>query len=167
MTDQIEPDIQPEDTAPRTPQSELDQCRQQAEEYLNGWKRAKADYANLQKETERQRMEFVQYATESLIRDLLPLVEHFDQAFAHLPEDLKQSDWVTGVRHIHSGILGLLQARGVTEVNPVGEAFDPMKHEAVESVESDQPPGTIIEVVKKGYQLHGKVLFPARVKVSA
>lgn len=151
---------------PIKPKSELEILKSKADEYLNGWKRAKADYANLQKEVEKRQLEFIRFANEDLIHELLPLVDHFKQAFKHLPDELKSSDWVEGIRHIQSSLDKVLAFRGVKEIETLGEKFNPELHEAVEQVESDQASGTIIEELKTGFTLNDKVIQPARVKVS-
>ena len=166
MTDQksqpAPSDNQPNETA----QTEVERLRQQVEEYLNGWKRAKADYANLQKETERRQSEFIQFANAALIHELLPLVDHFKQAFKHLPAELNDSEWVKGIRHIQTHLNKVLAEHGIQEIRTSGEKFDPTRHEAVEEVESDQPAGTIIEELKTGFLLHDRVLQAARVKIA-
>ncbi|MDP3964582.1 MAG: nucleotide exchange factor GrpE [bacterium] len=137
-----------------------------AEEYLNGWKRAKADYANLQKEVERRMEEFSKYANEALITELFPIADHFKQAFRHLPEELKTHEWVKGIEHLRTSLTQVLQSAGASELPTVGEKFDPARHEAIEEVESDQPSGTIVEEVRSGFMLNGKVAQAARVKVA-
>ncbi|MDD5342204.1 MAG: nucleotide exchange factor GrpE [Patescibacteria group bacterium] len=160
------PSEQKTSEADASTKGELEKLKKQAEEYLNGWKRAKADYANLQKETDKRQLEFVQYANEGLLRELLPLVDHFKQAFKHLPEDLKASDWVEGIRHIQTNLEKTLAYFGVKEIPTVGEKFDPAVHEAVEQIQSEEASGTIVEEVKTGFSLHDKLLMPARVKVA-
>ena len=156
----------PDESQPVNAVSELDQCRQQAEEYLNGWKRAKADYANLRKETDKQQMEFVKYANAALIHELLPLVGHFQEAFRHLPDDLKDSDWVKGIKHIQTNLDAMLVNNGVKEIPTVGEQFNPEQHEAVGTVKADQPSGTVVEKVKPGFKMYDQILQPAKVKVA-
>ncbi|MFA5106852.1 MAG: nucleotide exchange factor GrpE [Patescibacteria group bacterium] len=166
MTDQ-KSQPSPSDNRPNeTAQTEADRLRQQAEEYLNGWKRAKADYANLQKETERRQSEFIQFANAALIHELLPLIDHFKQAFMHLPAELNDSEWVKGIRHIQTHLNKILAEHGIQEIRTVGEKFDPTRHEAIEEVDSDQPAGTIIEELKTGFLLHERVLQAARVKIA-
>jgi len=157
---------QSEVTPPVGAVSELEQCRQQAEEYLNGWKRAKADYANLRKETDKQQMEFVKYANAALIHELLPLVSHFQEAFRHLSDDLVDSEWVKGIRHIQTNLDALLANHGVEEIKSVGEPFNPELHEAVGTVKADQPSGTVVEKVKPGFKMYDQILQPAKVKVA-
>lgn len=145
---------------------EMEELKKKVNEYLNGWKRAKADYANLQKEVEQRQIDFVKFANEDLIREILPLVDHFKQAFGHLPPDLKGHDWIEGIRHIQSSLDKILAFRGIKEITTVGEKFNPELHEAVEEVDSERGKGIIIEELKTGFTLNGKVLNPARVKVS-
>ncbi len=146
--------------------SEIENLKKKTEEYLDGWKRAKADYLNLQKEVEKRQLDFAKYANEDLIRELLPIIDHFKQAFKHIPDDLKSNDWVEGIRHIQSSLDKTLAYNGVKEIETENEKFNPELHEAVEQVESDQPSGSIIEELKSGFTLNGKVIQPARVKVS-
>lgn len=143
----------------------IQQLEKSAEEYLNGWKRAQADYQNLQKETAKVREEFSQFATEGLLRELLPLVDYFDFAFRRLPEGLEKSEWFTGIQHIYKELMQVLERHGVRVMNTAGETFDPQFHEAIEEVEAEGESGSIAEEVQKGFLLHGKVLRPARVKI--
>ncbi|MBU0707600.1 nucleotide exchange factor GrpE [Patescibacteria group bacterium] len=166
MCDKNTPKNEPDKRTPEKPISELDELKKKAEEYLDGWKRAKADYANLEKDVQKRQMEFVQFANEEIIRELLPLVDNFKQAFKHIPEDLKGQDWVEGIRHISSNLDKLLAFRGIKEIETVGEKFNPELHEAIEQIASDKPSGTIIEELKLGFVLNGKVIQPARVKVA-
>ena len=146
--------------------NELEKLKDKNEEYLNGWKRAKADYANLQKDMEKRQIEFAKFASEDLMRELLPLVDHFKQAFKHIPDDLKSHEWVEGIRHIQANLDKTLAYNGIKEIETEGEKFNPELHEAVEQVESKKTSGTIIEELKAGFTLNGKVIQPARVKVS-
>lgn len=168
MSDQqpaSKPEAQP-NTETNVLKKEIESLKQQAEEYLNGWKRTKADYENLQKEHDRHQIEFIQFANSGLILELLPLVEHFKQAFRHLPEELKNSDWVKGIEHIQAHLNHILASQGVAEIPTVGQKFDPSRHEAVEEIKNDQPAGTIVEEVRAGFSLHGRVIQAARVKVA-
>ena len=137
----------------------------EAEEYLNGWKRAKADYINFKKETEKRRQEIIEYANANLLLDILPLVDQFKIAFAHLPGEQKDSEWVKGIRHLESKLKKILEDYGISEI-PTGGKFNPELHEAVEHVESDQEEGTILETVSTGFKLAEKVIEPAKVKVA-
>lgn len=155
---------QPVDTQQETKQ---DKWQERAEEYLNGWKRAKADYINLKKETDKKLTESVQYANAALIIQMLPVNDHFKLAMDHIPDEEKEKDWVKGIIHIRKEFQDLLQQFGIEEIPTVGENFNPELHEAVtkekaEGVESDK----IIKEVQPGYKLFNKVLQHAKVVVA-
>ena len=146
-------------------------AEERAEENLNGWKRALADYENLKRESEASRTEFAKYATQGLIEDLLPTLDYFDAAMAQKPtitDEASQKafeNWAVGIAHVQKLMMDLLDARGLKAIEPSG-MFDPTKHEAAEERESKEPEGTIIEALARGYELHGKLIRPARVIVS-
>lgn len=142
---------------------ELEKLQKERDEYLAGWQRAKADFINYKKD-ESQRFEMVaQFAAGDLIFDLLLVLDSFDLA---LGEEKDQPDG-RGLHLIREQLENILKKRGLTEIKALGEKFDPNFHEAVETVEnSPEPDGVIVEVFAKGYMLHGKVLRPAKVKVT-
>ena len=161
-----QPAVQP-DAATSDSDSELVLLKKKTEEYLDGWKRAKADYLNFKKETEKRQTEIIQFANAALIIELLPVVDHFKLACAHIPENQKDADWVKGFIHVKNQLTDFLKNLGIEEIKTVGEKFDPSFHEAVESVTSDQAAsGLVTEEVKPGYTLQGKLLQPAKVKVA-
>lgn len=145
---------------------ERDRALREAETNLDGWKRAKADYANLQKEHASKWEEMMKYAHSGFVLELLPLVDYFKYGFTSVPENQKNSPWMQGIQHIYNQLLEILKRQGVEEVKSVGEKIDPNLHEAVEEVESGEPQGTILEEVKSGFRLNGKVIQHAKVKVS-
>lgn len=145
---------------------DLERINKKAEEYLNGWKRAKADYINFKRESEKKQKEIIQFAQAGLLLELFPLMDQFKRAFNHLPDDLKKSDWLEGIRHIQNNLKKILAEAGIKEIKTVGEKFNPEFHEAVERVESDKPSGTIVMETQTGFTLHDKVIIPARVKVA-
>lgn len=137
--------------------SECAQCQ----EYLAGWQRAKADYANLQKETEKRMSEFRQYAQADLLEQLFPLVDYFKQGFSLVPEEEKDSAWMQGIRHIQDNLNKILQENGVEEIKTVGEKFNPELHEAVKG-EGEE----IVQEVSTGFKLNGQVVRPAKVIIN-
>lgn len=147
-------------------QKELKIVQKQAEEYLNGWKRAKADYINLKKEQEKKQKELVEFANAGMLLDIFPLVDQFNQAMKHLPEGIEDSDWITGITHIQSNLINILKSLGIEEIKTVGEQFDPEMHDAVEEVESEEESGIIVEELTTGFRMNGRVIQPAKVKVS-
>lgn len=144
--------------------------RKEREEYLRGWQRAQADYANLKKDEERNRLEFGKYAEENLVAELIPAMQSFHMAFGN-KEAWEKVDlnWRMGVQYIYSQLMGVLENRGVTLIEPkIGEIFDPKFHASVEAVvaERKEDDHTVHEVVQKGFSLHGKILEPAKVRIA-
>ncbi len=144
----------------------LEAAKKEAEENLAGWQRAKADFLNFKKGQEKSLADFRKYAGEDLILKLLPTIDSFDLATRHLPEELKDSDWVRGVLCIKGMFENFLREAGVSEIKALGEDFDPTMHEAVGEEESDEEAGTVVEEVQKGYKMDDKVIRVAKVKIA-
>ena len=109
----------------------------------------------------------------ALIEDLLPTIDYFDAAVRQAP-DLSSCDeatrknlqnWLVGIQHVQKLLMDKLTEQGLEAVEPEG-IFDPATQEAAEERASDQPEGTILEVVQRGFTLHNKLIRPARVIVS-
>ncbi|MFA6098726.1 MAG: nucleotide exchange factor GrpE [Patescibacteria group bacterium] len=147
---------------------ELELARKKMDEYLNGWKRAKADYINLKKETDKKQMELVQFANATLILQLLPVNDNFKLAWQHIPEEHKKNDeWLKGIEQIKKQFSNLLKDLGIEEIKTVGEKFNPELHESVAKEKKENvASGVIISEVKPGYKLYDRVLEPAKVKVA-
>ncbi|OWK27075.1 MAG: nucleotide exchange factor GrpE [Parcubacteria group bacterium GW2011_GWA2_38_13b] len=138
----------------------------QANEYLNGWKRAKADFINYKKRQEEAIVMFRKYAREDFVLEFLPIIDNFDEAVKHLPENENQSRWIQGIVAIKTQLGGILKNHGVQEIKTISEKFNPEFHEAVEAVESEKESGMILEELRKGYTLNGKVIRAAKVRIS-
>ncbi|MFC1802217.1 nucleotide exchange factor GrpE, partial [Patescibacteria group bacterium] len=143
----------------------LKKCIQEKQEYLDGWQRAKADLVNSKKEFEEQRKDFVKFAKADMINQVLPVVDSFDMAFVNV--DGVPDGWLAGVKHIYNQFLSVLGDNGVKQIDPKGEDFDLKNQISVESVMVDDrdSDGKILEVVQKGYELNGRVIREAKVKV--
>lgn len=179
MTDDILSTNSTDDTSPSqddasSEMDELTQLRAQGQEYLAGWRRAQADYANILKERERDRAEYVKYANTSLLQSLLPAIEHFSTALrfvpdtALLPEDIRKSweSWLVGIRAVQSLWEQAAQSAGLERVDTQG-VFDPTQHEAVGREPSEAvPTDHIVRVLQDGWRLQGRVLKPAQVIVA-
>jgi len=129
--------------------------------------RLKAEFENFRKRTERDKENLIKFAEESLIQELLPVMDNIERAIdsAHNHRDfdsLKQ-----GVIMIQKQLKEILSKTGLVEMKTDGEKFDPRLHEIVSQEEADKhPEGTIIEELQKGYLLADRVIRPAMVKVS-
>jgi molecular chaperone GrpE len=124
-------------------------------ELENNWKRALADYQNLQKRTAEERTSFLSFANSTVIRKLLPILDNLEMTQKHLED--------AGVQMIIKEFVQALHEEGVVEVETEGKDFDPLVMEAVEMVEG--PENKVVNVIQKGYFLKEKLLRPARVNV--
>ena len=131
------------------------------DEYLAGWKRAKADFENYKKRQEQEMADFRKYANVEIILEVISVLDNFDQAYAALPEDLEGHAWPEGIGHIKKQLEDLLAQYGVTEIPALGKEFNPEVHEVVEK--SKEPKDKISKVVQRGYQLNDKVIRPAKI----
>ena len=141
---------------------ELKECHEERKEYLDGWQRAKAELINYKKDEAKRFEEFVKFAAEGVIAEVVAVLDSFDLALQHqMPKDVEK-----GIVLIRSQLEDILRRRGLEVLAAVGQKFDPSFHESLGEVESDTASGTVTEELQKGYLLNGKVLRPARVKIS-
>ncbi|MDO8474555.1 MAG: nucleotide exchange factor GrpE [bacterium] len=146
-------------------QKELEETKSQRDEYLAGWQRARADFMNHKKE-ERERMrEFIKFSEEELLAELLPIADNLEFALAQLKD---REDIVSkGFLQIAMLVKRFLKDHQVEELKTEGQKFNPEFHEAAGEVAKEgAEPGTIVEVLLKGYTLHGKLIRPAKVKIA-
>lgn len=126
--------------------------------------RAQADLQNAKDRMERNIGDMRRYAVEGTLAKLIPILDHFYRASTHLPDDLKNNEWVKGVLAIEQELSKVLAEMGLQKMeNLIGQQVDPMKHEILQSAPGEE--GKILEVFEDGYELLGKVLRPAKVKV--
>lgn len=146
--------------------AEVEDVKRQRDEYLNGWKRAKADLLNYQKDEAKRLEEIAKFGAEDLLREITRILDSLNLAFASLEKSGGKVD--EGLILIRKGIVDVLGRRGVEKIEAkIGDEYNPSLHEAIgmkEAGEGDQS-GTIAEVIEEGYKLHDYVLKPARVKV--
>lgn len=142
-------------------------CEKEKKEYLDGWQRMRADFANIKRDEEARRGEMIKFASEGLVDDLLPVLDSFSMAFGNKEAWEKvDANWRKGVEYIYAQMYSVLESRGLTEIGKVGELVDPRTHVAVEEVPTilEKDINTVSEVIQKGYRLHNKVIRPAKVK---
>ena len=145
----------------------LEECQKLKDEYLAGWQRARADLLNYKKEELERIGELIKYADVGIISKILPILDNFELAEKKLPENLKKDESVKGLLQIKNQIQDFLKSQGVEEIKSVGEKFDPNFQEVVEEIATkDKESGIVLEEIQKGYKIHGRLLRPARVKVS-
>lgn len=155
-------------------QQEIEALRQQladqqskAEEYLDGWQRARAEFANYKKRVEREQSQAYQMAAGSILKRYLEVIDDLDRALKNRPKQGEGQAWASGIELIYNKLLAFLENEGVKQFQAQGQSFDPNFHEAVTSEDSDQhSSGQIIEVLQQGYLLGDRVLRPAMVRVA-
>jgi molecular chaperone GrpE len=141
---------------------------EKCEEYLNGWKRERADFINYKKDEMERIGSLIKYSTEELLLKVLPILDHFNIAELHLTGEDKKNSHISGLLQIKQQMEEFLKSSGVEEVKAeIGNKFDPNIHEALEEVVAkDKESGIIIDVVSKGYVSNGHLLRPSKVKIS-
>jgi molecular chaperone GrpE len=147
---------------------ELTAKAEKADEYLELAQRTKADFENYRKRAARETATAQERGVAKLALELLPAVDNLDRALEASDGSGESETLVSGVKLVHAGVLAALARVGIEPYSPVGERFDPQRHEAV----AQQPvegvdPGTIVEVYQRGYRLGDSVLRPASVVVAA
>jgi len=149
---------------------ELEEEKKKSKEYLAGWQRAKADYINQEREIERQRSEWLEFANTTLILEILPIYEHFIRALEHKD---KSEDFIKGLEQIKKQFEDLFKKLGVEKIKTIGEKFNPEFHEVVarqqptndkQQIATDTD-GIIVEEVSPGYKINGKVIKVAKVVI--
>jgi len=146
---------------------ELTQAQAKASEYLDGWQRAMADFANYRKRIEREQAQSQQLATVNVIKRYLELFDDLERALKNRPPDGEAARWAEGVELIYRKFLTYLESEGVQLIEAEGQFFDPNLHEAIS--QEDHPgleSGQVIGIVQQGYRLGERVLRPARVRVA-
>jgi molecular chaperone GrpE len=144
----------------------IEQCEKEKNEYLDGWKREKADFINYKREEGEKLKKLMEINTENLIFKILPIIDNFNIACKTIPkEEIENNQSIKGLLQIKSYFLKFLKDEKVEEMECLGKLFDPFFHEAVELVDSEEESGTIIEEVEKGYLINDKLLRPAKVKI--
>jgi molecular chaperone GrpE len=147
---------------------EFQTAQAKAQEYLDGWQRARAEFANYKKRAERDLRESQQTASGDVIQTLLPIIDDFDRAMSNVPGDLQGNAWLNGVALIQRKFMKLLDEYGVASIEPTGEAFDPTLHEAIGTDEATEaaPSGYVTATMQRGYKMGERVLRPALVRVA-
>lgn len=135
------------------------------EEYLAGWKRAQADYQNLKREHGEQMKRLTEIVNAGLLTQLLPIIDHYDLAIKHVPEEQSGEEWAQGFYHIRKQFDDFLTKNGVKRIATVGKQFDPHLHEAV-GVKDGEQDNVVLEETQAGYMLGEQVLRHAKVVVS-
>ena len=156
------------DSAPADPAPDLAELLKKAEKEVtdlrDAWLRARADAENTRKQAQADIAKTYKYAIEKFAEDLLPVKDALEQTLTAenvTPETLK-----SGAELTLKALEAAFGRAQITEINPVGEKFDPYRHQAMMTVESREPPNTVVTVYQKGYLINDRTLRPALVAVA-
>jgi molecular chaperone GrpE len=145
-----------------------EELQKQVDQYKDLLLRKAAEFDNFKRRVENDSANIVRFATESLLDDLLPIVDDFERSLKHSKEINENDALVKGVDLIYQKLLKVLEMRGVKAFETIGKEFDVDYHDALMQMpRTDVPPHTVVEEVEKGYMLNDKVIRHAKVVVSA
>ena len=135
--------------------------KEKCEDLNNKYKRALADYQNLLKRTDTEKQEFIKYANERLLYEILPVYDNLKISLSHIDEEARGNGWAEGIKYVVKQFKDILNNLGVEEIKTSNEKFD---HNTMEAVEGKGE--KVKKEVKAGYKLSGKVIIPAKVIVN-
>lgn len=124
--------------------------------------RAQAELQNAKVRQEREAGELRKFAAEAVLMRLLPTIDNLQRALKHLPKDLEKNEWVRGIVALEQDFLKQVGDLGLKRFESLGQPVDASRHEVL--IQAAGKEGTVIEVLEDGYELHGKVVRPAKVK---
>ncbi len=146
----------------------LSETEAKAAEYLDGWQRARAEFANARKRLERERMEAYNNAAVDYAKKLLPILDDFDRALGSVPEAIEKDSWFEGLALVRRKLNGLLEELNVEPIQAIGRPFDPNIHEALTLMEADGvDSGVVVEELQTGYRIGDRIIRPSLVSVAA
>jgi molecular chaperone GrpE len=146
----------------------LKQAKAEKEEYLTGWQKERAEFANYRKQEDERRAVFSEAMRERILTRFLSVIDSFNMAFANREAWEKVDEgWRKGVEYIYTQLNNIFEEYGVKTIGEVGDFFDPNMHESIDVVETDKKEmeHKIATVIQKGYKLGERVIRPARVNV--
>nr|WKF58404.1 Protein GrpE [Paraburkholderia busanensis] len=146
-------------------QAALAEAQARIAELQESFLRAKAETENVRRRAQEDVTKAHKFAIESFAEHLLPVVDSLEAAVAHSSDDLQKVR--EGVELTLRQLTGALEKGRVVALNPVGEKFDPHRHQAISMVPADQEPNTVVAVLQKGFVIADRVLRPALVTVAA
>ena len=135
-----------------------------AAEHHDAWLRAKAETENVRRRAQEDIIKAGKFAADKFAQSMLPVKDSLEAALA--TENATLETFKQGVELTLKQLVSAFQSANVSEINPLGEKFDPNKHQAISAIEADGEPNTVINVLQKGYLLHERTMRPALVVVS-
>jgi molecular chaperone GrpE len=146
---------------------EIESLQAQSAEYLDGWQRARAEFANYKKRIDRDMEQSYAATAAQVLARYLPILDDIERALRERPDGEDLRAWIEGIELIHRKLTALLEAEGVERIPAETQRFDPNLHEAISFEENeDHEEGQIIDVIQQGYRLGERILRPAIVRVA-
>jgi molecular chaperone GrpE len=142
---------------------ELETARAERDSYLDQLQRTAAEFANYRRRSDQERAQLVPMVRKDVVAQFLPVIDDFERALSLIPDDEQSTSWVSGLQMIDTKFRGILERVDAKIIDPIGEPFDPSRHEAVAS-EPGTSNSTVVEVYQKGYALGDMLVRPAMVK---
>ena len=168
--EETKPTPEEEETIPM-PETQEEEAPQQEVDELTKWRemalRTAAEYDNYRKRCVKDREDFTKYANRSLLEELLPVIDNFEMGMQMAQQDTSSMIYI-GMSMVQKQLTDFLSSQGVEPIECTpGQEFDHNVHEAIMSEPSDQPEGSIIRILRKGYNLRGRLLRPVNVVTAA
>jgi len=148
--------------------ADLKACKKEKEEYLDGWQKERAEFANYRKQEDERKSIFSEAVRERIIMRFLTVLDSFNMAFANKESWEKvDENWRKGVEYIYAQMNTVFEEFNVKPIGEVGESFDLNIHQSIEMIKTDKKENDhkVAEVVQKGYKLGDRVIRPARVNI--
>lgn len=150
-----------------TLREEIDILKQQSNEYLDGWQRERAEFANYKKRRDKESQQLKDNLTGNITRKYIEIVDDLERALQNQPEDGEGASWAEGIELVYRKFLSALESEGVLPMQVDGAQFDPNMHEAISQEPSNEfESGQVIEVLRNGYMIGERVLRPASVRIA-
>lgn len=145
----------------------LEKLEEEKDDLYQRLLRVQAEYDNFRKRTQKEKEADRKYQSQSMITELLPIVDNFERALNTEVQDESAKQFIEGMNMVYRQLTDVLKKEGVEEIETTGAAFDPYLHQAVMQVEDDNyAANTVVEELQKGYKLKDRVIRPAMVKVN-
>lgn len=166
-TEEQEREPEEQERGDGTVPSDLEEARKEAAENYDKYLRLAADFDNYKKRVQKDRTDLLNYGNESIIKDILPIVDSLERALDHASNAGESESFVQGLLMILEQLRNTLAKHGVEAVEALGSEFDPNFHEAMMRVDSEESrDNLVVEEFEKGYLLKGRLLRPSKVAVA-
>ncbi|GMU96455.1 MULTISPECIES: nucleotide exchange factor GrpE [Ignavibacterium] len=149
-------------------QKRIEELEKESNEWKEKFLRKAAEFENYKRRTENDQLNLINYAAESFIRKILPIVDDFERSLEHINDSNDYAKLKEGVQLIYNKLIKVLEEQGVKKIDAVGKPFDVHYHEALMQKSDDSvPPHTVLDELEKGYLYKDKVIRHSKVVVSS